>query len=77
MQRRSSAFRSLNRYRESEPPTPIAFPDEIAVRILRLLITEMNFYTVPSCQLARYFSCSGVKTSILIPIDSSLSAATF
>lgn len=77
MQHRASAFRSLNRYCESQPPTPVAFPDEIAARILRVLIRDVRPYTVPSCQLARYFSCSGVKTSILIPIDSSLSAATF
>jgi len=36
---------------------------------------DLVFY-VPSFQLAKYSSCSGVNRSILMPIDSSFSLAT-
>ena len=41
-----------------------------------LRLTTDSWFYVPSDQLARYSSCSGVKRSILMPSDSSLSLAT-
>ena len=38
--------------------------------------TYQRFY-VPSCQLAKYFFCAGVKTSIFTPSDESFSRETF
>ena len=32
---------------------------------------------VPSCQLARYLTCSGVSVSILTPVAANFSAAIF
>jgi hypothetical protein len=56
------------------PEVPGRLTGEAPVTTWFLLMAD-SFY-VPSLQPARYSSCSGVRRSILIPMDSSFSLAT-